>query len=316
MTRHLDEYRAAAGQVAAFRAEHGRWPRHAGRDVGPDEARLGRWLRWQRAMRAPDSSHPVTPQRRAIYDELIPGWDADRIDTRARARQSVDGTCAATGCDRPIVARRLCTRHYQAVRRGDTVALEEASPTTPGTRPAYASPDGHGRYGILDHDDEGRVLCHDCGLWWSHLSTHVRYSHGTTAAAYRSAHGLSPGLPLVGTETAETMRARWEDHRDLHTTVLAESRDPAKANAASRRTRGRAWSAQEIAERIEAGKARGGRALTDAEVAQLGDVTDIPAWVTRARALLAAPDISLRSIADASGLATATVAQRLRRYPT
>lgn len=61
------------------------------------------------------------------------------------------------------------------------------------TRPAYGAPDGHGRYGILGRDDEGRVVCHECGRPCEQLATHLRYSHDMSAVEYREAHGIVPG---------------------------------------------------------------------------------------------------------------------------
>ena len=60
---------------------------------------------------------------------------------------------------------------------------------------------------------------------------------------------------------------------------------------------------------------RRGRALTDAEIASLGDPTDIPAWAERARALLELEGVTLSSLARSIDMPTPTVAQRLRRHP-
>lgn len=57
--------------------------------------------------------------------------------------------------------------------------------------------DGHGRYGVLDQDDRGWLLCHECGHWWRHLAAHVR-AHGLHARDYRAAHGLPATTRLVG----------------------------------------------------------------------------------------------------------------------
>ena len=176
-------------------------------------------------------------------------------------------------------------------------------------RPAYGSPDGHGRYGILDRDDDRRPICHECGRAFAHLATHVRV-HRISAAEYRERHGLSPGLALVGDATRARMSAAWERHRSSHLTALEDHRDPNAAREASRES---GWSPQQVA----GAQARGadGRALTDAEIASLGDPTDIPAWAELARALLELEGVSLSSLARSIDMPTPTVAQRLRRHP-
>ena len=178
-------------------------------------------------------------------------------------------------------------------------------------RPAYGSPDGHGRYGILDRDDDGRPICHECGRALEHLATHVRV-HGISAAEYRERHGLSPGLALVGEDARARMRAAWERHRIAHLTTLDEHRDPNAAREASRESR---WSPQQVAEAQARGMARRGRMLTDAEINSLGDPTDIPAWADRARVLLELEGVTLSSLARSIDMPTPTVAQRLRRHP-
>ena len=121
-------------------------------------------------------------------------------------------------------------------------------------RPAYGSPDGHGRYGILDRDDDRRPICHECGRAFERLATHVRV-HGISAAEYRERHGLSPGLALVGDATRARMSAAWERHRSTHLTALEEHRDPNAAREASRESR---WSPQQVAGAQARGAARPG----------------------------------------------------------
>lgn len=178
-------------------------------------------------------------------------------------------------------------------------------------RPHCGSPDGHGRYGMLDRDGDGRVVCHECGRALELLATHVRV-HGLTAGEYRERHGLSPGLALVGDTTRERMRAAWEKHRDAHLAALDGHRDPTAANEASRGTR---WSPQQFAAAQARGTARRGRPLTDDEIASLGDPTDIPAWADHARRLLELDGVTVGSVARSIDMPAATVAQRLRRYP-
>ncbi|MGD9526420.1 MAG: MucR family transcriptional regulator [Dehalococcoidia bacterium] len=98
-------------------------------------------------------------------------------------------------------------------------------------RPVYGGPDGHGRYGILDRDEQGRVLCHECGRWWQHLATHLAGTHGIRAADYRRTHGLSTGTALIGARTRAALRAGWERNADTHTAALDRGRNLDAARA-------------------------------------------------------------------------------------
>ena len=56
---------------------------------------------------------------------------------------------------------------------------------------------------------------------------------------------------------------------------------------------------------------RGGVDLTAERIAELGDVTDIPGWADRVRALVARDGVSLSAVGRADGLTAPTVHQRL-----
>lgn len=179
------------------------------------------------------------------------------------------------------------------------------------SRPVYGAPDGHGRYGVLERrESDGRVLCHECGRWWHHLATHLAGTHGIRAADYRRAHGLSGGTGLVGTRVRDALSEA--SSAPERVAALAEHRDPDRARAAMT-SRGQ-WAPELVAGRRA--RARAARVdLTLEQLAELGDVTDIHGWADRARALMARDGVPAAAIARASGLATGTVSQRLRRYP-
>lgn len=187
------------------------------------------------------------------------------------------------------------------------------TPTTeaPTTR-SYGAGDGYGRYGILDRDDEGLLLCHECGRWWRHLATHVHYSHNMTAAAYREAHGLSTGTRLVSSGTSERMRTSWERNRDLHLSVLEGTRDPDAAR--TQQQAGSQWRPELVARRMAIAASRR-TDLTPEQVAELGDITDLRGWADRVRRLVARDGVSLHAVARATGLSLGGVQGRLRRYP-
>ncbi|WP_295804967.1 MucR family transcriptional regulator [uncultured Corynebacterium sp.] len=94
--------------------------------------------------------------------------------------------------------------------------------------------DGHGRYGIIDGDDE-RILCHECGRMYKSLAAHAQMAHGMTAEEYRTAHGIPKRIALVSPEVSakqsEKAKARlgseawkkFEEKRDP--TAASHSRD-------------------------------------------------------------------------------------------
>ena len=86
--------------------------------------------------------------------------------------------------------------HYKRVRAG-----------RPLTDPRMGSPDGCGRYGILDTDGE-RCLCHECGRWYRSLGAHVVAAHGQSARDYKRAHGLPLSRGLVAEEARRRMSER------------------------------------------------------------------------------------------------------------
>lgn len=129
--------------------------------------------------------------------------------------------CAVGGCVLDAVAHGLCRTHYRRQRAG-----------RPLTDPEVGSPDGHGRYGILDEDGE-RALCHECGHWQAALGTHVATAHHMSARDYKLRHGLplTKGLLASGARArrSEISRARlgtpaWQ--------ALETARDPGAAQAA------------------------------------------------------------------------------------
>lgn len=184
--------------------------------------------------------------------------------------------------------------------------------------PQYGSVDGHGRYGILDTDDEGLLVCHECGQSWRHLATHARGAHGLSAAAYRERHGLGYTTRLVAATVSQNMRAAWERNEGMHMAAIESSRDPERARASSPvGHKGRRGSSRPevLAGYQQRARARRGRDLTDDEVAMLGDGLDLQSWADAARILLTRPGVTPRSLSTASDISVATVAQRIRRYP-
>lgn len=174
--------------------------------------------------------------------------------------------------------------------------------------------DGHGRYGILDIDDEGALLCHECGEYFQHLATHARLAHGLYAAEYRSQHGLGRSARLVGEQTRAAMQHGYERRKDEALADLVKHRDPDKARAKSvGAIRGEGWRPAVVAKRTQLNQARAGRDLTDDEQAQLGDPVHVRAWTGAAIWLIDERGVTIRAIAEASNMRPGTAEQRIRR---
>lgn len=119
-------------------------------------------------------------------------------------------------------------------------------------------PDGHGRYGVLDEDEEG-LLCHECGWRGAHLGLHVYKAHGVTARAYRLEHGLRRSKGLVAAPVRENLLERsaggaWMADRAR----FLANRDPAKATAARLASGQPALSPAGAAASAAAARGRGG----------------------------------------------------------
>lgn len=135
--------------------------------------------------------------------------------------------------------------HYKRQRAGRPLVDD---------RPEVGSPSGHGRYGLMDHDDES-IMCHECGEWVGSVGSHLR-RHEMTAREYRARHGIPAGVPL----TPPALSRRWSEAARSRIGTpgwqrLEAARDPAAASAARdvdalRSTRAVAESRAEVARRV------------------------------------------------------------------
>lgn len=178
----------------------------------------------------------------------------------------------------------------------------------------FGDPDGFGQYGILDHDEAGKLLCHECGRWWNQLATHLRGAHQIEAADYRRDHGLGTTTRLVGRSVRQKLAAAYDLHRDEHLADLERSRNPQEAVRNTIAHRGGEWAPEVRAKRQAVGRASRTPDLTEQQLEQLGDSTDLQRWADRARTLIERDGISLASLGRAADISPATVGQRLRRY--
>ena len=99
------------------------------------------------------------------------------------------------------------------------------------SKPSRAGkPVGAGVYGRVDEDNRGRLICHECGKSYINLASHVRLSHGMSAAEYREVYEIPRGVPLMAKQLTElrSVLARKPERLER----LAAVRDPQAASAA------------------------------------------------------------------------------------
>lgn len=176
----------------------------------------------------------------------------------------------------------------------------------------YGQADGHGRYGILDTDDAGRLVCHECGAAYDHLTTHAAGAHGIRAAEYRQRHGLARSVPLVSERVRERMRAAWERNASLHLRELSAHRDPDTARAESMQvTAGQSRTPGALAS-YRAARTRAAGTLPVELATQLEGLT-VDVWC-QVTARLLADGWPLAACARASGITPGAAEQRMRRW--
>jgi hypothetical protein len=92
--------------------------------------------------------------------------------------------------------------------------------------------DGHGRYGVVDEDDDG-LLCSECGWRGRHLGLHAYRAHGLTAAQYKERHGLRRSKGLVADSIRVALRTRAVDQYPTRI-AFQVARNPAQASRTRR----------------------------------------------------------------------------------
>ncbi|WP_051299637.1 MucR family transcriptional regulator [Arthrobacter castelli] len=171
-------------------------------------------------------------------------------------------------------------------------------------------PDGWGVYASLT-DENGRLVCHECGHTYRQLATHVKQTHGIHPAEYRQAHGLGATTRLIAPDVSEALSTAWERNSAVHMSALEQSRDPEKAHAEYMRRQ--QWAPETHAKRSRSAATRKGRDLTDDEAHYLGDPYDVPDWTLRAWQLRS-QGLSVHAIARAADMEPGAIYARMRRY--
>lgn len=180
---------------------------------------------------------------------------------------------------------------------------------------AYGDPDGHGRYGILDLTEDGRLVCHECGVTALALGRHAVAHHDLTANQYRQRHGLA-AVPLNAPSVTEKLQATWQRHRTANLARLEQTRDihaaREKAQVKGRRRRAGTIEARVGTYRETVAERRATPRITADMAAHLQSLS-VAEWV-RAVDVLREQGLTVREIAAATGMKEHTAHQRLHRH--
>lgn len=150
-------------------------------------------------------------------------WDSGAVGEWAsrrrwiRAQRSAPAPCSAPGCERAAVSRGVCLKHYKRVR-----GKHASDPA-----PRVGQPVGAGVYGRIDEDEEGRLICHECGQACLSLAAHIVRAHGMSAAEYREVYEIPRTTKLISASIRERTGARATSPENL--ARLARARDPQAA---------------------------------------------------------------------------------------
>ena len=151
-------------------------------------------------------------------ESAVVEWAARRRWIRAQG--SSPAPCSAPGCERAAVSHGVCLKHYRRARGKYADA----------PAPRVGQPIGAGVYGSVTVDEEGRLICHECGQACLSLAAHIVRAHGMSAAEYREVYELPRTTKLVAASVRERTGARAASPENL--ARLARVRDPQAAAAA------------------------------------------------------------------------------------
>lgn len=122
--------------------------------------------------------------------------------------------CSAEGCNRQYYAKGFCIKHYASFvwknKREEqckkTKDISQESLFSPNTNyesiykvepPLMKVNANFGYNGVIIRDRAKDLLqCHECGLWFDNLGTHVANTHKISSRDYKIKHGLFIATPL------------------------------------------------------------------------------------------------------------------------
>ena len=74
---------------------------------------------------------------------------------------------------------------------------------------------GFGWYGLQAYNEEGQLMCHECGEFWGHLSRHIT-KHGLNHKEYREKYGLQAKTKLVSETISKVLSRPLSPERRKH----------------------------------------------------------------------------------------------------
>lgn len=165
--------------------------------------------------------------------------------------------------------------------------------------------------GIQEYDEDGRLICLDCGRPFALLAPHLAQAHGTNTAQYREAHQLPRKLSLRAAAISERARQQGIDryvHRPDIREAMTRGRTPAPETTA-------VTSSQETAMRpmVREARRRGGQGHAEAARRRMTARVEALGHATIADYFAARVGTSVAAMARELGIARSAVsAWRLR----
>jgi ROS/MUCR transcriptional regulator protein len=99
---------------------------------------------------------------------------------------------ARSGCAGPPLPFACARTSFHVFSAAEYPAVSTATATAP----------PFGAYGQLDHEVDGRVVCHVCGRAYNSVGHHAQRAHDFSAAAYRAEFGINRGTPLCSVDSS------------------------------------------------------------------------------------------------------------------
>jgi len=74
---------------------------------------------------------------------------------------------------------------------------------------------GSGWYGLMAYNEEGQLMCHECGGFFEQLCVHSKQKHGLSAHDYKIKYGLFSKTKLVSKKLSQKMRENILNHPEV-----------------------------------------------------------------------------------------------------
>ena len=126
-------------------------------------------------------------------------------------------------------------------------------------------------FGEVHYDEEGKPICHVCGMSFDKLIEHTKRKHGLDSLTYRQTYGLMITAQLTSPKYNEMMK------QHAYTNETFKENFETTISGITRHTAGRrkGWSEQETKARLQAQINNGKQSkknLTPAQITELGKI--------------------------------------------